>query len=264
MIGKSKVLDTKPEWYDEIDGTSFYEINFEEILLSKINYVYPDFLGVKFSIKITNLDGESAKPDLAIIRKDYLEWYVIEVEMGRHSWEDHVEKQVRVFSTGIYHAEKIAEYMKNKNDELDIVRLEEMITNYQPKVLVVVNEEKWEWEKNIKKYNALLSVFQIYRGTNGLEVFRVAGAIPFIYKDKSPCRFLKGSNRILEVSSPTFITEKDGSELSIIFKGRTTRCIKKESNGKTFLIILGYNFLQLEKQYVLFLSNSGDYYIQFN
>ena len=133
MIGKSKVLDTNPDWYDEIDGTSFYEINFEEILLSKINYVYPDFWGVKFSITITNLDGESSKPDLAIIRKDYMEWYVIEVEMGRHSWEDHVEKQVRVFSTGIYPAEKIAKYMKDKNDELDKGKLEEMITNYQPR-----------------------------------------------------------------------------------------------------------------------------------
>lgn len=168
MIGKSKVLDRHNDWYDEIDGTSFYEINFQDVFLSKIYQVYPDFLGVKFSMSIKNSDGESSEPDLAIIRKDYEEWYVVEVEMGRHGWEDHVEKQVRVFSTGIYHAEKIAPYMKDRNETLDIKRLEQMIINHPPKVLVVVNEEKSEWERNIKKYNALLSVF--FRFIGGLMV----------------------------------------------------------------------------------------------
>jgi hypothetical protein len=264
MIGKSKVLDTSHDWYDEIDGTSFYEINFQEILLSKIHNVYPDFLGVKFSMDILNDDGEKSAPDLAIIRKDYLEWYVIEVEMTRHSWDDHVEKQVRVFSTGIYPGKKIAKYLKSKNDELNEKKLEEMIDNFRPKVLVIVNEENLEWGKKIKRYNALLSVFQIYRGTNGFEVFRVAGDTPLIYRDRSHCKFTKGSSNILEVSSPEFITQTDGSELEITFKGRITKWKKKEAEGKTYLIFVGQNNLQLEKQYVLFVTDSGDYYIDFN
>ena len=272
MIGKSKVLriddDSFPEWYDEIDPISFYEKHFETTFLEKVSVVYPDFIGIPFALQIEDMYGEKSKPDLAIIRKDYKEWYIIEAEMGRHSWEGHVEKQVSVFTNGIYEKNRIANYIfdKDSSNTLDLKSLENMVNLIRPKVMVVVNEYKPDWQNKIRKYKAYLSVFQIFKGVNGFEVFRVEGDTPFIFRDKSHCDFVKGSSNILTVYTPTFITEPDDEEIHITFKMKKTKWIKKSGpKGTVVLIFRGATtFLQLEKKYILYITDKNEYFLDFN
>ncbi len=265
MIGKSKILDTNVDWFDEIDPLSFYEKHFEETFLSKIHEVYPDFIGIPFSLKISTIDKENSKPDLAMIRKDYKEWYIIEAEMGRHPWEGHVEKQVRVFSNGIYNKKKISQYIYSKNNDFDIIELEKMVENFAPKVMVIVNEHKTDWEIKIKKYKAYLSVFQIYKGLNGFELFRISGDTPFVYRDKSHCSFVKGLSNTMEVYTPTFITETDNTKIIITFRGKKTQWIVKIDSGKLFIVFSGRtHFLQLEKKYILYISDANEYFLEIN
>lgn len=265
MIGKSKVLDTNIEWYDEIDPLSFYEKHFEDTFLSKMHEVYPDFTGIPFSLKVSTSLGENSKPDLAMVRNDYEEWYIIEAEMGRHSWDGHVEKQVRVFSTGYYSPKKVAKYINSKENSLDISKLEEMIDQIPPKVMVIVNEPKPQWEIEIKKYKSYLSVFQIYKGLNGLELYRISGDTPFIYRDKSHCSFVKGLSNTMEIYTPTFVSESNGSDIIVFFRGKTTKWKISKNNGKTYLVIAGRtHFLQLEKKYMLYISNKNEYYLDIN
>lgn len=272
MIGKSKVLriddDSKPDWYDEIDPVSFYEKHFETTFLEKISVVYPDFIGISFALKIETVLGESSKPDLAIIRKDYKEWYIIEAEMGRHSWEDHVEKQVKVFTNGIYEKNKIANYIfkQDLTNVLELKHLENMVSLIHPKVMVVVNEHKPHWQKEIKKYKAFLSVFQIFKGLNGFEIFRIEGDTPFVHRDKSHCDFLKGGSNILKVYTPHFITEPDDQEIQVTFRGKQTKWIKKsQTNGTVALIFKGSStFLQLEKKYILYITDKNEYFLDLN
>ena len=265
MIGKSKILYTNSEWYDEIDPLSFYEKHFEETFLSKIHEVYPDFIGIPFALKITSANGENSKPDLAMIRKDYKEWYIIEAEMGRHPWKGHVEKQVRVFSTGYYNKKKVSVYMNSKDNNLEIKKLESMIDNIVPKVMVIVNEQKPEWEKEIKKYKSYLSVFQIYKGLNGFELYRIQGDTPFIYRDKSHCSFVKGLSNTIEIYTPTFIKDNDNTNVEVTFRGKKTKWKIKRENGKTFFVISGRtHFLQIEKKYLLYISNTNEYYLELN
>lgn len=265
MLGKSKVLDTNIEWYDEIDADSFYEKHFEQTFLSKISEVYPDFVGVPFGLTITSDDAETSAPDLAIIKSDYKEWFIIEVEMGRHSWDNHVEKQVRVFTKGIYEKKRIAKYINEKNPALDINKLETMVDLYPPKVMVIVNEDKPDWKKQAKKYDALISVFQIYKGLNGLELYRIEGDTPYIYRDKSHCAFLKSMSNTLEVYTPTFITEAHNDKIDIIFKGRKTKWTVIRDSKKVHLIIHGRTHsLQIEKKYIIFKSDLNEYYLEIN
>lgn len=265
MIGKSKILDTNIEWYDEIDPVSFYEKHFETTFLSKIHEVYPDFIGLPFSLEITNSDGEKSKPDLAMIRSDYKEWYIIEAEMGRHSWTGHVEKQVRVFNTGFYDKRRISNYIKSKKTNLDLKKLEDMVDNFQPKVMVIVNERKPDWEIEIKKYNSYLSVFQIYKGLNSFEIYRISGDTPFIYRNKSHCAFINGLSNTMEIFTPTFISEDNDSEIDIFFKGRKTKWKLKKDDRKVYIIIAGRTHsLQLEKKYLLYLSDTNEYYLEIN
>lgn len=265
MIGKSKILDTNIEWYDEIDPLSFYEKHFEDTFLSKMHEVYPDFIGIPFSQKISTKNGENSKPDLAMIRNDYKEWYIIEAEMGRHSWGGHVEKQVRVFSTGYYAPKKVAKYINSKNNSLDLVELENMIDNIQPKVMVIVNEPKPQWEIEVKKYNSYLSVFQIYKGLNGFELYRISGDTPFIYRDKSHSAFVKGLSNMMEIYTPTFIKEPNGTDIIIFFRGKKTKWKILKDKGKTYIVISGRTHsLQLEKKYLLYISNRNEYYLDIN
>ncbi len=264
MLGKSKVLDYKNEWYDEIDASSYYEKNLENTILSKLNSVYPNYIGVPFSLPISNAEDESSTPDFVLIRKDYQEWYVIEVEMSRHSWDDHVEKQVRVFSSGIYKKDRVAQYIKEKNSSLDTDKLVFMVDNFPPKVMVIVNEAMPEWEKKVRKYQAFISVFQIYKGTNGIDIYRVEGHTPHIVKNRSHCAFLRGSANILEVFAPNFIEESHDIILEIVYKGKKTRWKKVIEEDRIFLVVVGHNMLPIENRYVLIQSESSEYYLEIN
>ena len=265
MLGKSKVLDTNIEWYDEIDPLSFYEKHFEETFLSKVSTVYPEYIGVPFALPITSEDGEISKPDLAIIKKDYTEWIVIEVEMGRHSWDGHVDKQVRVFSKGIYEKKRIADYIIDKDNSLDYNQLKKMIEDASPRVMVIVNEHKPEWKKKIKKYKALLSVFQIYKGVNGLEVYRVEGDTPYVYRHESHCEFLKGVSNTMHIFTPSFITEPDGTDITIVFRNKSTKWKVVRDEDEVYVVVHGsVHSFQLEKKYILYKSPQNEYFIELN
>lgn len=268
MLGKSKILDTNKEWFYEINPISFTEKDFENTILSQIEHVYPNYIGVPFALTITNADDETARPDIVLIRKDYQEWFVVEVELSTHSWDDHVEKQLRVFSTGVYDKNHVSDHLLKKNRTLDKIKLKKMLDEHYPKTMVIVNEKVVEWEKKVKNYNAILSVFQIYKGTGGCDVHRVAGETPIIVTDKSHCKFTKGGSNILEVFSPEFISESQGSILEISYKGRVTKWVKKENKSKSkirvYLVLKGKSFLPIENRYVLSKSKSNEYYLEIN
>jgi len=262
MIGRSKILDYENKWFDEIDPITFYEKHFEKTFLSKLSEVYPDYIGVPFGPTIRYGD-ETSRPDLAMIKNDYSEWFVIEVEMGRHDWDGHVDKQVRVFTNGHYEKKHIAKKILEKNGDFDKAELEKMIDENQPKVMVVVNELSDEWREKIKTYKGYLSLFQIYKGVDGFEIYRIEGDTPFVYRSKSHCSFLKGSSNILEVYTPTFITESHNTEMVITFNGKFTKWKRLIDGGKTRLIFEGRtHYLQLEKKYVLYLSDSDEYFLE--
>jgi len=208
-----------------------------------------------------------------MIKNDYSEWYVIEVEMERHGWENHVEKQVRVFTNGLYEKDKVAQYMIDKDTEftklqgkaprLDLDRLKKMINDHQPKVMVVANEPVKEWIQGIRKYNALLSVFQIYKGLNGHEIYRVEGDIPFVLRNKSHCEILKGSSDILVVYTPTFINEGHKEVIEITFNGKQPKWTRMNDGEKVNLILKGStHYLQIERKYILYLSDKDEYYFK--
>lgn len=269
MLGRSKVLDYNLDWYDEVDGSTFYEKDLERTLLHRLPVVYPDFIGIPFSLRI-QAGTEKSDPDLAMVKNDYSEWYVIEVEMERHGWEGHVEKQVRVFTKGLYEKKRVADYMIKKDLEtnggvarLDHTKLLNMIDMHQPKVMVVANEPVKDWISKVRKYNAFLSVFQIFRGVNGHEIYKIEGDTPFVFRSKSHCEILKGSSNILIVHTPTFIKEKHKENILITFLGKKTKWIRIDDGDKVRLILNGStHYLQLEKKYILYLSESDEYFLE--
>ncbi len=69
------------EWFDQIAPTAIYEAEFESIVSSYADVMYPEFYVVPFKATVSAEDA-AAKADLALIDKNYREWWVAEVENG--------------------------------------------------------------------------------------------------------------------------------------------------------------------------------------
>jgi hypothetical protein len=79
----------KDAFFEELAPGSMLETDFESIVINQGRLIFPDFFVIPFKATVSS-DDDSAKPDLALIERSYREWWVVEVELGNHSFEGHV------------------------------------------------------------------------------------------------------------------------------------------------------------------------------
>ncbi len=69
----------------------------------------------------------------------------------------------------------------------------------------------------------------------------------------------------MEIYTPSFVSESNDSEINIFFRGKKTKWKILKAKGKTYIVITGRtHFLQLEKKYILYISNKNEYYLDLN
>ena len=188
------------EWFDELDSTSLYETEFENILFQEASRIFPEYQPVPFKTIVLSEDGD-AKPDFALIHKDYRSWWVVEAEMGHHSLAGHVVPQIRKLSRA-YYQESEADYLCQNAPNLDCTRVREMLKGQQPRVLVVVNVPVSGWKEQISPHGAVLAIFQIFRSKFNRYVYRINGDFPSENNEIiSTCRCWE-IHRFLKIDSP--------------------------------------------------------------
>ena len=189
------------EWFDELASTSLYESEFEKLLFQEAHRLFPEYHPVPFKTIVLSEDGD-AKPDFALIHKEYRSWWVVEAEMGHHPLEGHVIPQVRRLSRAIYQDAE-ADYLCEQSSSLDSVRVTEMIKGEQPRVLVVVNVPVPGWKEQLRPFNAVVAIFQIFRSQFNRYVYRINGDFPSENNEIiSTCRCWE-IHRFLRIDSPT-------------------------------------------------------------
>jgi len=251
------LVASEKSWYDELNMiASYYEAEYERKIRQQVGAVFPDYHTSSFKLEIQTDQKEARKADLAMVHKDFRDWWVVEVELVGHSLS-HVLEQVSVFTHGTYNSIRIANYLKDKNFEenavrLDYNKLKAMIFNQQPQVLVIVDEQQSEWESELSKHSASVCVFQVYRSTIGNESFRLNGEYPECYYGESHCRYHRVIPNLLEVLSPSLLNVKAGEEVLIFYNNRST-CWKRIDEGRSvFLKLVGQvNPLHTKTSYVL-------------
>jgi hypothetical protein len=271
----ARILVTSEEsWYDELAIiTSYYESEFERKIRQHIASVFPDYYTISFKLTVEAEQREPKKPDLAMIRKDYKDWWIVEVELGGHTL-DHVREQVIVFREGIYNRYKVAEYIfkkcKTENSiNLDEEKLIEMIKAQQPNVLVIVDDAKPDWEAQLKKYDVQVCIFQVFLNTNGYESYRLDGKYPEVAHSESHCRYDPKIPNMLIVLSPT-ILDKNGNEdgrdeIKICYNGKMSKWKRIDDNGAVYLKSIGkINPIPIRDSYVLFVDAHGRYNLKLN
>jgi len=245
------------EWFEQIASTAIYESEFESIVTAYGDALYPEYYVVPFKTTVY-ADDAAAKADLALIEKNYREWWVAEVEMGHHSLESHVLPQVRTLSRAVYGEEEVRR-LASKCPALDIARLVDMTKGTQPKVIVIVNTPRPTWGPILKRYDALLAVFEIFRSQKNEFVFRLNGEQPTCAPNLlSGCMFDPLLPRFLMVNSPAALNVAPRAKVSIFHHGQITEWERIDSSDKVWLSPVGPNPLSPNMRYDILRLPNGD------
>lgn len=192
---------TDKAWYDELRNVARYkEVEFDKTIQAQLEIVFPEYIFVPYSKTIRPFGTTSGSdPDFALIRQDYKEWWIVEVETIGDNLR-HVHKQISHFTNGDYNSAEQTDYMVRKNPALDYDRLLELTASDNPKVLVIVDDITSEWVEKLGEFNPTICVFKVFINKSGFEMYNISGDYPYIWEDSSFCNF-SGRN-LLELQNP--------------------------------------------------------------
>ena len=239
------------EWFDTISSEGQYESDFESIILSRANALFPQFCVVPFRMPVESEEGRKI-PDLALVDFAYRFWWVVEVEMAHHPLYSHVIPQVEVFARGKY-GEEHADHLASRRGDLDRRALQDMIMGAQPRVLVVVNSNVPDWMEPIHRLDAMVTVVEVFRSDRNQHILRINGDYPE-YEDThiaSLCRLDGTLPNLLQVDSPASLGVVTGEQISIEFKGGLTKWERLDTSDRVWLVPLGRNPLVANLEYLI-------------
>ncbi len=248
----------KNEWFSELSPNALYESEFEDIVINEASKIFENFFVSEFKTNVTS-EEDIAKPDLAIIDKQYRGWWVVEVEMNNHSFENHIIPQVKKLSKGDY-GEPQVEYLCNKNTLLLKKQLFDMMKGTPPQVLVVLNKPMPTWKQVLSTLGVKICIVEVFRSDQNRYAFRVNGEYPVISTDYvSDCRLDKLIPRFLVVSSPAGLKISNGDTIQIQFENCITEWERIDCQNKVWLSPKRTNPLLENVTYKIIQVNNGPF-----
>jgi hypothetical protein len=223
-------------WYSSLSSNAFLEGEYENLILSRAKQMFPEFFAVNFR-KLVQNEHDAKIPDFALIDKAYSSWWIVEVELSHHSFDQHVLPQVSVFATSAY-GRSDAEYLQRQDPSLDLSRLREMMRGNQPKVLVIVNTPMPKWKEVLSGAGVLLAIAEVFRSEIGKNIIRVNGDYPRGPEDEtvlSLCQFDKAVPTFLVVSSPARLPSTEDDRYWIEYEGSVMEWVKSGLGDRVWL-----------------------------
>lgn len=246
----------KDAFFDELAPGSMLETDFERAVISRGNLVFPDFFVVPFKATVSSED-DSARPDLALVERNYRSWWVVEVELGNHSFENHVLPQVRTLARAAY-GEDEGKTLCSNCRELHLRPVLDMMKGRQPRVLVIIDTERRNWIQPLRNLDAELLVVQMFRSDRNEHVFRIDGHLPASpISVISACSFDRLVPRFLVVHSPASLNVEVGKTLTIRYGKYLTDWSRIDSQDKVWLAPAGQNPLPRDASYSIVRSEDG-------
>ncbi|MBI5323998.1 MAG: hypothetical protein HZB41_01740 [Ignavibacteriae bacterium] len=260
------LLSENNSWFDELKIISNYpESHFENEIMRFSKDVFYDYHTLPFKQELSAQDiDKPARPDLILIKKDYQEWWFVEVELYKKNW-DHTFFQINVFANAEINKFLIKNYLMRIAQQFDIPLIEEslliMLDEIKQKVLVIVDEEiDEEKEKKVKELGAKLCYFELYRNTNDENAYRLFGEYPINYESES---HLTNEGGQLKLLNENILNLNEGN-IKINYNDRISTWILKKKRGKYFLECYGMNPLSTDKVYILIKDSKGKYHFKLN
>ena len=244
-------LLVRGEWFDSVSSEGQYESDFESIVPSKSDILFPEYFALPFKIPVESENGRRI-PDLVLIDRGYRHWWVVEVEMSHHSLNGHVLPQVEVFAHGRYGTDH-RDHLLAQSGFLNETALSDMIKVNQPRVLVIVNRNVPEWVRHINALGGAVSVIEVFRSDRNEHILRLNGEFPSSSSNEmvSTCRLDDLMPRLLQVDSPAALGGAHGDRFSISFSGGFTDWERVDSADRVWLIPVNRNPLSIGISYVI-------------
>lgn len=236
----AKAIDNNSIWYQEVAPRSFYdEEDLERAIIHNLQIIFPQFKALPFKKKLFDTARHKNKtPDLAMVKVDYSEWYIIEVELGKHQ-KSHVIDQVKAFYNCSYDDEHADYIYSQRPHDLDVNLLRAMVASKLPEFMVIVNEAKPDWVDDLKALRCKTCVFQIYHDFNGKPLYRLNGEHPYIYTNFCHCKYQKvGAPYTVEVLDHQFLDSygiADGAKMAIEYNGISLQWLRQDDSKRIFL-----------------------------
>ena len=222
------------EWFDQLSSTALYESEYERLLLSNAQALFPEYHVVDFKPIIQSEHG-SARPDLALVDRDLRSWWVVEVELAHHSLKGHVLPQIEILASGHYGASE-ADLLCLAIPELASEAASDLVKGAHPSVLVIVNQARAGWHEAIAQIGASLMIAEVFRSGRNAHAIRANGAYPTIAGDLvSECVLDRALPGLLVVRSPARLDTPQGAHLSIEIAGTITEWTRFDVQDKVWL-----------------------------
>jgi hypothetical protein len=259
------IHDSKFEKYALIKSNDWAEQYFSTVVQKFSHVIFPNHYCFKFEVDMFYI-GNKVRPDLILIEKQFKDWWLVEVELERHSWLNHIQEQIeKILNAEITdkHQEKIKEKLSshlkklglNENED-QMARVKSLINNERHKTLVIVDSEPKSWMNELQKGDARLMTVQVYRNERNDHMIRCDTSLPSIsnqvvtYLNPTNDRFVPNW---LEVVSPHRLKSQNGV-ININCENKIFKCTIRPLGNKTYLIPpSNYSFapLQLANRLVL-------------
>lgn len=204
-------------------------------------------------------DFDSVKPDLALIDKKYRKWWVVEIELSIHSLRDHIIPQIRKLHDADYGSYLVESFIKD-NRNLNKKKLESMLKGNPPNVIIILNRHMFEWIDELKRFNAIVMIVEVFRSRHNSHLLRVNGEFPFIESEIiSECYIDPLLNNFLILESPGGLSIKAGEAIDIQYENCLTKWKRLDISDKVFLTPINKNPLLEKVKYKLILLNDNSY-----
>lgn len=249
----SKLL-IRDEWYENVSSAAYWEAEFEQLIAQDAELLFPEYYLVPFKTDVESEYG-TARPDFALIDRRYRGWWIVEVELAHHSLSAHVAPQVQKLAAGSYDSGH-ADYLAGQLSRLDPAAMRAMMKGAQPRVAVVVNMPRQSWVAELRRFDAIVAVLEVYRSEMNHHVLRLNGEYPTPPPDAlSKCRWDSAIRRFLLVESPATLGAQS-PWYDIEYEGSTTSWQRVETRDKVWLNPLKANTLPSRDSFIL--SRVGD------
>jgi hypothetical protein len=266
------LIPSEADWYDELKAVAYYgESDLEREIRQHVRSLFPDFHVFPFKTRITSrVTSLTNKPDLAMVRRDFKAWGVIEVELSEHDIR-HVLQQTQCFVDGEYNAPEISPYIARQMErhcqtQVSPKRLQNLISNELPTVLVIADDHHADWENELKAAGVQLCIFQIFKSPRGRHIYRTCGAYPVVPARAAHCRRHASMDNVVEIIGHfEFKKLNRKREVNLMYAATLTRWKLMKDNGKNYLQFLGkVNPLSPKVTYRIFADGSHNYHLEIN
>lgn len=174
-------ISVQDNLYFELPKSDYSEQDLEDNIRLNLPSIYIKEFDTKLTVlnfkkKLYSRIG-NVHADLIAFTEDFSQWWVIEVELITHDFDDHVYPQMEKLSLVDYSADAIGIYKScykydNSLDEEKFIDMVEMIV---PKLVVIADRSSNDWEGSLKALNVEMVSFVPHRNDKGKYVFHLKG-----------------------------------------------------------------------------------------